>query len=93
MESEALTRYALVDPVLCALGWDVSDPEKVRPEFPTEQGRPDYALLWEEKPLIMVEVKPLHANLGTSKGQGLQLLLEEQSAVFRHHRWGAVGGL
>jgi len=61
--SEALTRYALVDPVLRALGWDVFDPEKVRPEFPTEQGRPDYALLWEGKPLIMVEVKSLHANL------------------------------
>jgi len=89
--SEALTRYVLVDPVLRLLGWDVSAPETVRPEFPTEQGRPDYALLWEEKPLIMVEVKPLHANLGPAKDKGFNYCWKNQSAVFRHitdgERW------
>ncbi len=69
-KSEALTRYALVDPVLRALGWDVSNPEQVRPEFPTEQGIPDYALFWEGKPFIMVEVKALHANLNPAKDKG-----------------------
>jgi len=82
VESEALTRYALVDPVLCALGWDVSDPEKVRPEFPTEQGRPDYALVWEGKPLIMVEVKPLHANLGQAKDKGFNYCWKNKVRYF-----------
>jgi hypothetical protein len=80
--SEALTRYALVDPVLCALGWDVFDPEKVRPEFPTEQGRPDYALLWEGKPLIMVEVKPLHANLEKAQDKGFNYCWKNKVRYF-----------
>jgi len=82
VESEALTRYALVDPVLCALGWDVFDPEKVRPEFPTEQGRPDYALLWEGKPLIMVEVKPLHANLEKAQDKGFNYCWKNKVRYF-----------
>ncbi len=42
--SEALTRYALIDPVLRALGWDTEDPTYVQPEYTTEVGRPDYVL-------------------------------------------------
>ena len=33
MASEALTRYALVDPLLRELGWDTGDPGQVRPEY------------------------------------------------------------
>ncbi len=59
-KSESLTRYCLVDPFLKVWGWDVNDPSLVRPEFSTEAGRPDYALLTEEsKPLIYVGVKAL----------------------------------
>lgn len=58
-KSEALTRYCLVDPFLKIWGWDVNDPSLVRPEFSTEAGRPDYALLIEGKPLIYVGVKAL----------------------------------
>jgi len=58
-KSEALTRYCLVDPFLKVWGWDVNDPSLVRPEFSTEAGRPDYALLTEGKPLIYVGVKAL----------------------------------
>ena len=28
---EYQTRYALIDPILCALGWDISDPQGVLP--------------------------------------------------------------
>jgi len=80
--SEALTHYALVDPILRALGWDISNPEQVRPEFPTEQGRPDYALLWEGKPLMMVEVKPLHANLGQAKDKGFRYCWKNKVRYF-----------
>lgn len=44
-KNEMLTRYALVDPVLRALGWDTEDPDQVVPEFQTEVGRPDYILV------------------------------------------------
>lgn len=71
-KSEALTRYALVDPLLRALGWDTADPAQVRPEFPTESGNPDYALLWEGKPHIMVEAKALGKSLDAAKDKGFQ---------------------
>jgi hypothetical protein len=51
-----LTRYALVDPILRALGWDTEDPEQVVPEFQTEVGRPDY-ILCHENLRIGVEAK------------------------------------
>lgn len=66
--NEALTRYALIDPLLRALGWDTEDPSHIVPEFPVKKGYfddskryVDYALLSEGKPAILVEAK----NLGT----------------------------
>lgn len=71
LKSEALTRYALIDPILRALGWNTEDPGQVRPEFPVETGKPDYALIREGKPLIMVEAKPLGANLKEARLKGI----------------------
>jgi len=58
-KSEALTRYCLVDPFLRVWGWNPEDPSQVRSEFTTEVGRPDYALLFDNKPVIYVGVKAL----------------------------------
>jgi len=69
-KSEALTRYSLIDPVIRALGWDTEDPSQVYPEFPTESGRPDYALIFEGKPLIMIEAKSLGSNLDSAIHKG-----------------------
>ena len=57
--SEALTRYALIDPLLRELGWDTSDPTQVVPEYPTSGGRADYSLLADGQPRMMVEAKKL----------------------------------
>ncbi|HIC95006.1 TPA: hypothetical protein EYP12_00060 [Candidatus Bipolaricaulota bacterium] len=70
-KSEALTRYALIDPILRALGWETEDPEQVRPEFPTETGKPDYALIWEGKPRIMIEAKRLGTDLREARLKGI----------------------
>ena len=61
-QHETRTRVALIDPLLTALGWDVSDPGLVTPEYSVGQGRPDYALINggpESKPVAIVEAKPL----------------------------------
>jgi len=71
-KNEALTRYVLIDPVLRALGWDTEDPEQVRPEFSTETGTPDYALLYKEEPYIMVEAKALGKQLEGAKDKAFQ---------------------
>ncbi len=70
--NEMLTRYALVDPILRALGWDTEDPDAVEPEFRLETGRPDYALKHEGQPLIMVEAKSLRGAIDQAREEGFR---------------------
>lgn len=59
---ESRTRVALVDPMLCALGWDVSDPSLVHIEPRMANGGwADYALLRGNggPPVVIVEAKAL----------------------------------
>ncbi len=59
-ENETRTRMALIDPLLHALGWDVSDPGMVKPEYKIGNGWADYALLRPDgKPAAAVEAKKL----------------------------------
>ena len=59
-QNEIRTRTALIDPLLTALGWDVSDPAVVTPEYSVGEGRADYALNGSEAiPAAMVEAKRL----------------------------------
>ena len=76
-QSEALTRYALIDPMLRELGWDTEDPEVVRPEFSVDNGgrggktRPDYGLIHAGEKVIVVEAKKLNGNLQKGVSQGV----------------------
>ena len=56
-QSEALTRYALIDPLLRELGWDTEDPGLVIPEYKSGSGSADYALLTRNRPAMMIEAK------------------------------------
>ena len=59
-QNEYRTRLALIDPILNTLGWDVSDPKLVMPEYQVGSGRADYALLGEDgKPQAFIEAKRL----------------------------------
>ena len=59
-ENETRTRMQLIDPLLHVLGWDVSDPRYVTPEFKVSDGWADYALLRDDgKPAAMLEAKKL----------------------------------
>ncbi len=77
--NEMLTRYALIDPILRALGWDTEDPEQVMPEHRTEVGRPDYVLQWQGQK-IGVEAKHLATDERTfseARRKALPLFQEE----------------
>lgn len=64
---ETRTRMALIDPLLQALGWDVSDPGVVTPEYPVSGLKADYALLGSDgKAAAIVEAKHLGEALGGS---------------------------
>ena len=57
---ESRTRVTLIDPMLCALGWDVSDPTVVEIEPKVSNGWADYALLGSNrKTVVFVEAKKL----------------------------------
>ena len=69
--SEALTRYVLIDPLLRALGWDTSDPELVRPEYRDTGGIADYALMAGDRPAALLEAKKFGENLSQAIDQAL----------------------
>lgn len=59
-QNEYRTRISLIDPILNALGWDVSDPGLVIHEYAVGNGRADYALLRQDgSPTAFVEAKRL----------------------------------
>ena len=61
--NETRTRMALIDPLMHALGWDVSDPGVVTPEYKVSEGWADYALLRPDgRPAATVEAKKLGAE-------------------------------
>lgn len=69
-ENEIRTRIALIDPLLRALGWDVSDPALVTPEYTVSGGRVDYALLGADgKPVALLEAKHLNEALTAHRMQ------------------------
>lgn len=77
--SEALTRYSLIDPLLRELGWDTEDPGIVKPEYSVDIynggiARADYALMGDDKPLMMMEAKKLGESLlaGNAVEQGIR---------------------
>ena len=71
-ENETRTRMALIDPLIHALGWDVSDPGAVTPEYKVGPGWADYALLRPDgKPAAIVEAKKLGEALASHRMQML----------------------
>ena len=71
-ENETRTRMALIDPLLQALGWDVSDPGIVTPEYSVGASRADYALLeGDGSPAATVEAKKLGEPLASHRMQML----------------------
>ena len=71
-QNEYRTRISLIDPMLNALGWDVSDPSLVTIEDRySGSGTPDYGLLGKttNKPLAFVEAKRLGESLDAHQDQ------------------------
>ncbi len=66
---EQNTKSVLIDPVLAALGWDLTDLDEVFLEYKHKpQDNPvDYALLLQRSPRLFVEAKELDTNLDDHK--------------------------
>ena len=76
--NEEATKMALVAPFLRALGYDIFNPAEVMPEFSADlplikRGeRVDYAILENNQPRILVEVKAYKTNLDEAERGQLQ---------------------
>ena len=65
-KNETRTRMVLIDPLLSALGWDITNPGVVQAEFEVGGKLADYALLGQDgKPVMVLEAKRLGAKLDT----------------------------
>ena len=98
---EEHTRYAVIDPVITALGWDTSDPRECHPEYwrfrgDEAAGRADYALFGTPdldaigngttEPDVIIEAKSLNVVLEAHVEQ----LRRYVGAVLRMHKGVAV---
>ncbi len=82
-QSEALTRYALIDPLLRGLGWDTGDPAQVLVEFRSPAGSADYALLGtSSKPQVIIEAKRLGTHLDPKVRQQVTSYCQEEGVPF-----------
>jgi len=67
--SEAGTKESFINPLITALGWDVSDFDEVKLEYKhTKKDSPvDYALMIDMNPKLFIEAKQLGLNLSDRK--------------------------
>lgn len=63
VKNEEAVKQHLLGEVFQALGWDWNNPEEVRPEARTEDGRADYALILGGKVFAYVEAKNLGVKI------------------------------
>ncbi|MDE2639063.1 MAG: type I restriction endonuclease [Chloroflexota bacterium] len=68
LDTEEATKSSLVLPFIQMLGYEIFDPTEVVPEFTADVGtkkgeKVDYALVWNGKPVILIEVKKYGNNL------------------------------
>lgn len=84
-QNEALTRYALINPLLRALAWNTADPAQVIPEF-RHQSSPaspaDYALLRDGRPIVVIEAKKLGSSLAEAVNQVINYCVAEGYEYF-----------
>ncbi len=85
--TEEATKTALVMPFLQALGYDVFDPLEVVPEYVADVGikrgeKVDYAVLKENRPIILVECKAFGSKLDLSSVTQLFRYFSSSSSRF-----------
>ena len=82
-KNETATRYALIDPLLTALGWDLSDPRQVQTEYSIGDGRADYAMLsGRNTPEIVIEAKKLDRPISDGIKQSISYCTEDGIKYF-----------
>ena len=79
LDTEEATKTSLVMPFIQMLGYNIFDPTEVVPEFTADFGskkgeKVDYALMQNDKPVVLIEAKK----------HGTRLRVEQESQLFRY---------
>lgn len=74
IQTEEATKMSLIVPFFQLLGYDVFNPAEFCPEFTADVGikkgeKVDYAILLENKPIILIEAKPVNSKLEKHSSQ------------------------
>jgi hypothetical protein len=72
--NEETTKHSLIVPFIQTLGYDVFNPQEVRPEYSADFGKKkgekvDYAIICNDKPIIFIEAKSINENLKNHEAQ------------------------
>lgn len=87
IETEEATKTAFIMPFIKALGYDMSEPAEVIPEFRADVGgkkgeKVDYAIMKDGEPIILMECKPCSSNLDRSHKHQLYRYFTSTSTRF-----------
>lgn len=87
LETEEAAKFALVNPLIQALGYDLSNPSEVVPEFTCDFGgkkgeKVDYALKIGDNVAILIECKPSGAELSLKHASQLCRYFSASDAKF-----------
>lgn len=61
--NEEAVKQHLIGEIMSALGWEWDNPEEVRPEWRTDEGRADYAIILGGETIAYLEAKNLGVNV------------------------------
>ena len=82
-KNESATRYALVDPLLRALGWSLEDPGDVIPEYSPVKGYADYGMMaGRTTPRLIIEAKSLGHSPRDGVGQSISYCMSQGIEYF-----------
>lgn len=84
LSTEEATKTSLILPFIQALGYDFFNPHEVIPEYTCDIGirrgeKVDYAIMKDEKPIILIECKHCKEDLSVHDGQLLRYFHVSQS--------------
>ncbi len=88
IQTEEATKTALILPFIrLVLGYDHTDPEEVVPEFTADVGikkgeKVDYAIMIDDKPVMLMECKPAHTDLDKEHASQLYRYFSVTEAKF-----------
>lgn len=85
--TEEATKNALIMPFIAALGYNVFNPLEVVPEFHADIGskkgeKVDYAIMIDDKPIVLIECKPCHFTLDKDHASQLYRYFTSTEAKF-----------